>query len=170
MNARDKAIRDEAHRSNAAILRATEAIAEETARHEAALLSETDRLSASVEDRRSRIEGEVTHEVVLLRLRCQGRGDKDKPYLYVLGKTHTKTYHDNHGPEDNAYRTKTRCESLLMLSGGEEDLLIDELSRALDKELPLPKSYVWLVQIIKSEDGRKDFLYTRRRRPRSRVA
>lgn len=89
--------------------------------------------------------------------RCDDAGiSKEDVAEWLHMKTYDETYHDR-GPAAKQVRTKDRIVALLDLCHGDEELLLSEFKRELDKTLPIAStSFEWAPRLImvKQRSGR----------------
>jgi hypothetical protein len=116
--------------------------------------------------RLARLQPLLVDEAINMLARCGNSGTDKVPALWLHKKDYNQTYRD-YAYLTKQYRTRVRVENLLVLCGGDKELLLQEWAVVLEKYFPIPgKIYAWKPQLI-TRGGRLTILHMWRRRQAS---
>jgi len=120
-----------------------------------------DEVNAAKRRRLERLRRLLEDELYNMRGRCEAsdptttyKNLKERAATWLHGKTFDQTYRD-WAERSKRDRTRVRIEALLRLCGGDENLLLQEYTRTLNRLFPIPgKAFKWSPQLVQSKSGR----------------
>ena len=123
-------------------------------------------IKAAMQRRLVRLRSLLDYEIYNMLQRCEAsdptityRNVEKRAAPWLHGKTFDKTYRDRSEPGKRV-RTRARIKALLRLCGGDENLLLHEYTRTLNRLFPIQgTAFQWAPKLIQSESGRVTVLH-----------